>query len=416
MSIANNQKIILKNASIIDVNHETPSKRSNVVIENDVITAVTHENCSDSNAQVIDLANYYLLPGLIDCLVHVSATKFDLADTDIPETYRGIQAKKYLQDMLQRGFTSVRDAGGADDGLVMATQKGLIDGPRIFPSIKAISQTGGHGDFHGRHHHFDPCLCQEGGSSISVIADGVAAVRKTVREQIRQGATQIKIMASGGVASPTDRVENVQYSEDEIKAIVDEANHAGIYVMAHAYASNAIQRCIRNGVRTIEHGNLLNEETARLMAENNVYLVPTMVIYHAIQQIGKEEGCPADSIAKLDLVLKSAIHSVKLARAAGVKIGFGTDLLGPKAHKMQSDEFVIRLKGSETAHQIITSATAINAEILQQKDKLGVVKAGALADLIAVDKNPLDDISVLTGQGEHLFLIMKAGKIDKKLI
>ncbi len=411
-----NQKIILKNCRIIDVNHEKPSDPCHVIIENDVIQAITHEKCDDDNAKIIDLNNQYLLPGLIDCHVHVSATKFDLADTEIPETYRGIQAKKYLEDMLQRGFTSIRDAGGADDGLVLATANGLINGPRIFPSIKAISQTGGHGDFHTHHYHFDPCLCQEGGSSISVIADGVAAVRKTTREQIRQGATQIKIMASGGIASPTDRVENVQYSEEEIKAIVDEANHAGIYVMAHAYAPAAIQRCIKNGVRTIEHGNLLDAETAQLMHKNNVFLVPTMVIYHAIAHIGKDEGCPAESIAKLDIVLKNAIQSVKLAREANVKIGFGTDLLGPKAHKMQSDEFLIRSKGFETTHQIITSATAINAEIIQHKDKLGVIKAGAFADLIAVNGNPLDNISLLTEQGKHLSLIIKAGRIYKNKI
>lgn len=411
-----NNIIILKNASIIDVNHETPSKQCNIVIENDVIKAITHEKCDDQNAQIIDLANHYLLPGLIDCHVHVSATKFDLADSEIPDTYRGIQAKKYLEDMLQRGFTSVRDAGGADDGLILATANGLIDGPRIFPSIKAISQTGGHGDFHKRHHHFDPCFCQEAGSSIAIIADGVAAVQKATREQIRQGATQIKIMASGGIASPTDRVESVQYSEEEIKAIVDEANHAGIYVMAHAYAPSAIQRCVRNGVRTIEHGNLLDEETVALMHEKNVFLVPTMVVYHSIATIGKEEGCPAESIAKLDVVLKNAIRSVKLAREANVKVGFGTDLLGPKAHKMQSEEFLIRSKGFETAHQIISSATAINAEIIQHKDKLGVIKEGAFADLIVVAGNPLENLALLTEQGKHLSLIMKAGKIYKNTI
>lgn len=409
-------KIILKNASIIDVNHEIPSKPCNIVIEGGVINAVTHEDCHDENAKIINLENQYLLPGLIDCHVHVSATKFDLADNDIPDTYRGIQAKKYLEDMLNRGFTSVRDAGGADDGLVMATQNGLIDGPRIFPSIKAISQTGGHGDFHKRHHHFDPCFCQEAGSSIAIIADGVSAVRKAVRDQIRQGATQIKIMASGGIASPTDRVENVQYSEEEIKAIVDEANHAGIYVMAHAYAPSAIQRCIRNGVRTIEHGNLLDEKTVQLMYDKNVFLVPTMVVYHSIATIGKEEGCPQESIAKLDIVLESALHSVKLARQANVKVGFGTDLLGPKAHKMQSDEFIIRSKGFEAPHQIITSATAINAEIIQHKDKLGVIKENAFADLIVVDGNPLQDMSLLTEQGKHLSLIMKAGKLYKNVI
>ena len=249
-----------------------------------------------------------------------------------------------------------------------------------------------------------------------MIADGVAGVRKAAREQIRQGATQIKIMASGGVASPTDRIDNLQYSEEEIRAIVDEANHAGVYVMAHAYTPEAIKRCVLNGVRTIEHGNLMDAETAKLMHKHDVFLVPTMDVYHAAAKIGTAEGFPQDSLAKLDRVLQSAIHSVQLARDAKVKIGLGTDLLGPNAHKMQSEEFNIRSKGSETAHQIISSATAINAEIIQHKDKLGVIKAGSFADLIVVNGNPLDDISLLTGQGEQLSLIMKAGKIYKNKV
>lgn len=409
-------KIILKNCSLIDANHEKPSESCSVVIENDLIKDITREECKDQNSLIIDLKNHYLLPGLIDNHSHVTATQFDLSDTAIPESYRAIQAKDYLERMLQRGFTSLRDAGGADYGLVLATDRGLINGPRIFPSGKAISQTGGHGDFYARNEEFDPCFCRRGGSSISVIADGVAAVRKTVREQIRQGATQIKIMASGGVASPTDNIHNVQFSESEISAIVDEANHASTYVMAHAYAPEAIQRCVKNGVRSIEHGNLLDEKTARLMYEKGVYLVPTMVVYHAIAQIGKEEGFPAESLAKLSEVIENAIRSVEIARRENVKIGFGTDLLGPKAQAMQSEEFNIRKRGSETAHQIICSATAINAEILQHENKLGIIKPNAFADLIAVNGNPLNDISLLSGQGENLSFIMKAGKIYKNTI
>lgn len=409
-------KIILKNCSIIDINHEKPSHECNIIIENSIIKNIINETPSDENAYLIDLTGQFLLPGLIDNHVHITATQFDLADTIIPESFKALQAKKYLEDMLQRGFTSIRDAGGADYGLVLATESGLIDGPRIFPSGKALSQTGGHGDFYARNYPFDPCFCRQGGSSISILADGVSAVRKAAREQIRQGATQIKIMASGGVASPTDNIQNVQFSEDEIRAIVNEAYNANTYVMAHAYAPVAIKRCILNGVRTIEHGNLLDKETAKLMHEHAAYLVPTMVIYHAISQIGKEEGFPEESIAKLSEVLESAISAVEIARSENVKIGFGTDLLGPKAHKMQSEEFLIRSKGAETNHQIISSATAINAEILNKENQLGVVKEKAFADLIAINGNPLDDISLLTGQGKNLSLIIKAGQIIKNTL
>lgn len=410
-------KIVLENCSIIDVNHPKPSEPCHVIIEDHCIQAIRHEKCKDTNFKKIDLSGKYLLPGLIDNHVHVSATQFNLADADIPESYRAIQAKEYLEHMLQRGFTSIRDAGGADYGLVLGIEKGLIKGPRLFLSCKAISQTGGHGDFYSRSHPFDSyCFCHQGGSSISVIADGVPAVRKAVREQVRTGASQIKIMASGGVASPTDNIQNVQYSEEEIRAIVEEARHVNTYVMAHAYAPIAMQRCIKNGVRTIEHGNLLDRETAVLMRKEGVFLVPTMVIYHAIATIGKEEGFPPESLAKLEKVLASAIQSVEIARSENVKIGLGTDLLGPKAHQMQSDEFSIRKRGSETTHQIICSATAVNAEILQHAGKLGVVQEKAFADLIAVDANPLDNISLLCGQGEHLSLIMKNGKIYKNRI
>ena len=406
-------KIVLQNVQIIDVNHPTPSQFSNVVIKGDKITAITTEPVKDKTAQYIDLKGHYLLPGLIDNHVHLTASQFDLADTNVPDTYLAIQAKDYLEKMLQRGFTSVRDAGGAGYGLELATEQGLIKGPRLFRSGKAISQTGGHGDFQKRSHMMEPCLCHKAGSSISTIADGVDAMRKAVREQLRQGASQIKIMASGGVASPTDNIHNVQFSEEEIQTAVAEARHSSTYVMAHAYTPRAIQRCVKNGVRSIEHGNLIDRTTARMMREHGAFMVPTMVIYYAIAEIGRDEGFPEKSVKKVSEVLANALQAVEIARAEGVSIGFGTDLLGPRAHAMQSEEFNIRIKGIESAHDIICSATAVNAEILQQADELGVVKVGAYADLIAVDGNPLDDIKVLTGQGEHINMVMKAGKIFK---
>ncbi len=407
---------LFQNARIIDFNHETPSKLLDVLIDNGHISKIGEKISVDSEVKKIDLAGKYMLPGLIDNHVHLTAAQFDLADTELPETYIAIQSSQYMEDMLNRGFTSVRDAGGADFGLQLALDKELIKGPRLFRSGKAISQTGGHGDFYHRSETFDQCFCRQGGSSISMIADGISSVRKVVREQLRTGATQVKIMASGGIASPTDHIQNVQFSEEEIRAVVEEAHNAGTYVMAHAYAPSAITRCINNGVRTIEHGNLLDRPTAKLMKEKDAYLVPTMIIYHAIGEIGAEEGFPQESLKKLKDVVENALVAVKIAREEGVKIGFGTDLLGPRAGKMQSQEFVLRAKGSETPHQIISSATYINAEILQQEGKLGVIKEGAFADLIVVDGNPLEDISLLSGQGEHIPLVMKAGVVYKNLL
>lgn len=408
--------IVLENCSIIDVNNAQPSEPCNIVIQGGKIIDITREGFQDTSFEKVDLSGNFLLPGLIDNHVHLTAAQFDLADAHLPDTYIAIQAKEYMENMLQRGFTSIRDAGGAGYGLVLAQEKGLINGPRLFLSGKALSQTGGHGDFFPRNKPFESCFCRFGGSSISIIADGVSSVRKAAREQFRKGASQIKIMASGGVASPTDNVNNVQFSEDEIRAIVDEANHANSYVMAHAYAPAAIKRCVLNGVRTIEHGNLLDRETAKLMHEHNAYLVPTMVIYHAIESIGKSQGFPEESLAKLSQVIESALQSVEIARSEKVKIGFGTDLLGPKAHLMQGEEFIIRSKGVESAHDIICSATSVNAEIIQHSGTLGIIQKNAIADLIALDSNPLDDIAVLSGQGEHLSLIMKEGALIKNTL
>ncbi|PHQ80334.1 MAG: peptidase M38 [Coxiella sp. (in: Bacteria)] len=411
-----NKQLILENCCLIDANNAEPSAPCSVIIKDDVIDAITNERCTDEHAQRIDCSQQFVLPGLIDNHVHLLAAQFDLMDADLPEDYIAIQAKTYMERFLQRGFTTVRDAGGAGFGLKLAMERGLINGPRLFLSCKALSQTGGHGDYHTRNTPFDPQFCRCGGSNMSVIADGVAAVRKMAREQLRKGANQIKIMASGGVSSPTDRVQDVQFSGEEIRAIVEEAQHVDTYVMAHAYAPAAIEHCVRNGVRTIEHGNLLDAQAAALMREHGAYLVPTVVAYHAIASIGAEEGFPADSIAKVGEVLEVAVQAIEIAREAGVKVGFGTDLLGPRAHELQGDEFTIRGAGAETAHQIISSATAVNAEILQQEGTLGILQEKAFADLIVVDGNPLEDLSLLAGQGEHLVLIMKAGKIYKNTL
>jgi imidazolonepropionase-like amidohydrolase len=403
--------ILFTNCTLIDFKSKTLQKGYNVVVKNNLIEAVSTTMPEIKNAQVIDLKDKLLMPGFIDAHVHVTASELDLANEHIPTSEVSVQAARFMEDMLMRGFTTIRDAGGADLGLANALEKGLIHGPRLFYCGKAISQTGGHGDFR-KPVIGDLCSCSTSASNISVIADGIAAVRKAVRNEVRKGATHIKIMASGGVASPTDQVTNKQFSVAEIKAIVDEANNAGLYVMAHAYTHEAIVSCVTNGVRTIEHGNRLNEETAKIMKQYGAYLVPTLVVYESLAALGPKNNYPPESIAKIEQVRRAGIEAIKIARRAGIKIGFGTDLLGVEGQRWQAKEFVIR-GGAEEPFDTIYSATVVNAEILNQSGKLGVIAPGAYADLVVVDGNPLQDISLLSGQGESLDLIMKNGIIYK---
>ncbi len=384
-----------------------------VLVEGDRIKEVSDRPIQASDARVIELGGRCLMPGLIDAHFHAVAADPDLGRVDaMPKSLLYQHARGLLEGALQRGFTTVRDAGGADYGLAMAVTRGLIAGPRVFYSGKALSQTGGHGDF--RPLEGPPsggCLCCQGSLTMTRIADGVAAVREAARDELRRGANQIKIMASGGIASPSDPIWNLQYSEEEMRAIVWEARSWKTYVMAHAYTAEAIARCVNYGVRSIEHGNLIDGETARLCAANGVYVVPTLATYDALHRVGGDLGFPEVSLGKLDAVRGAGLEALEILRASGVKIGLGTDLLG-EMHRFELDEFRIRAQVLPS-HEILQSATSINAEILNREGELGVVAAGALADLIVIDGDPVADISALSGEGETVRLVMKGGAVFK---
>lgn len=402
--------LLLKNAVIIDATDQQPRNGYSIYIADGKIQEIGIDLPSRLGLKEIDLAGRTVMPGLIDAHVHVTAIDINLANTHYAESEVAIQAEKFLEAMLQRGFTSVRDAGGADWGLAEAVNKGLIKGSRLFFSGKALSPTGGHGDFRSKTAAFEPCGCCCPGSYLSRIADGVGPIRAAARDELRKGATQIKIMASGGVASPTDKITDRQYSKEEIRAVVEEAGDRDTYVMAHAYTPHAIERCVQCGVRTIEHGNLINENVAKLMAKEGVYLVPTLVTYKALTEIGKRLGFPEESMQKLSAVREQGLEALKIARKAGVKIGFGTDLLGVEGQTMQLQEFVIR-NAVESPREILTSATLINAEILQMQGKLGVIAPGAYADLLILQGNPFEDLSLL--REDCYEMILKEGVIYK---
>lgn len=402
-------ELLLKNGYVMDANRSKPELRS-ILISQGKIQEISSSIPFRNGVKEIDLQHRTVIPGLIDAHVHVTAIDINLANSQYPESEVSIQAEKFLENMLMRGFTTVRDAGGADFGLANAVNKGLIKGSRLFFCGKALSPTGGHGDFRYKTAPFEGCGCCCSGSNISRLADGVSDVRAAARDELRKGATQIKIMASGGVASPTDKITDLQYSEEEIRAIVQEAEDHGAYVMAHAYSPKAIERCLKCGVRTIEHGNLIEKETAKLMHEHNSFLVPTLVVYKSLAEIGKKLGFPEDSLQKLKIVREKGLEAIQIARKANVKIGFGTDLLGVEAHKMQLQEFSIRSQ-IETPTETLTAATLTNAEIIQMQHKLGVIAKDAYADLIVLKGNPFEDISFL--HEDQYELILKEGVIYK---
>ncbi len=358
----------------------------------------------------IHLGGRFLMPGLIDAHFHAYAAQVNLASLDDwPMSLLSQHARTLLEAALQRGFTTVRDAAGADFGLAAAVEQGLIKGPRIFFSGRALSQTGGHGDTRPVK-HFEPCGCGFQGS-LSQVVDGVDAVRKAAREELRKGAHQIKIMATGGLSSPTDPVWMLQYSDEEIRAAVEEAASRRTYVMAHAYTAEAIARVVKLGVRSIEHANLIDQPTAELVAQRGAYVVPTLVTYETLGEMGQELGLPANNIAKLKEIRTAGLTSIELCKAAGIKLGFGTDLLGV-LHAQQCREFLIR-REVLSPFDILHSATAVNAEILNQQGKLGTIAPGAYADLVVFDGNPLEDVNVLQPEAGGPCLVMKDGVIYK---
>jgi imidazolonepropionase-like amidohydrolase len=404
--------IVFRNAAILDGQETHRREGSDVVVENGTIREVAARPVSLRDAEVIDVGGRTLMPGLIDCHVHVVATMLNLgANAAQPNAIVTLKSVPILRAMLERGFTTVRDAGGADYALALAVESGIVAGPRLFVAGRALSQTGGHGDFRGRFDEREPCLCCRRAGMLARIADGVDGVRKAAREEIKAGAHQIKVMASGGVASPTDPIAYLGYSADELRAICEEAAAAQTYVMAHAYTAAAIGRAVACGVRTIEHGNLIDEDAARLMAAKGAYAVPTLITYDALAKFGAALGFPQDSIDKIEDVRKAGLQSLAIFKQAGVRMGYGTDLLG-ELHEHQSAEF--RLRAQVLApHEVICSATSVAAEILNMDGRLGVVAAGAIADLLVIDGDPLADLGVLEGQGQRIAAIMKGGKFVK---
>ena len=399
---------IFTDARVLDVVAGEYRTGQSVRITDGKIAEIGSSLKANKDSLEIPLNGKTLMPGLCDAHVHVTAYTADFAKLKATSPfYVGIKAFEIMGGMLARGFTTVRDAGGADHGLANAVEENPTAAPRLLFCGHALSQTGGHGDMRRPGEvSLHQCFCCSG---MGHVCDGITEVLRAAREEIRRGATHLKIMASGGVSSPTDRITSTQFTEEELRAIVNEANAANIPVMAHAYTSRAINRALKCGVKSIEHGNLLDQGSVDLMLDGDRFLVPTLVVYHALVQEGTEAGLSADMVQKTWEVLDAGLDALKLAYQQNVNIAFGTDLLGIM-HRRQLEVF--KLRSPVVANDdLVRQATCNAARLFNMEDQIGQVKEGLLADLIVIDGDPLDDITALTTPETSLKMVMKEGQI-----
>jgi len=399
--------ILLTNCLVFDGSSSELAEGRSILIEGDLIREVGSGALRSASARVLDMGGRFVMPGLIDAHFHCYGSDLNPAVVDqTSPQLRALHAKSIMEAALRRGFTTLRDAAGGDLSLATALRLGLIEGPRLFYPGLALSQTGGHGDLRTPGHQ-PLCACAYCGS-MSMVVDGPDEMRRAVRDQLRLGAHHIKLFVSGGVLSPSDPFWMDQFCDDEIRVAVQEAATRRTYVMAHAHTNEATLRCIRQGVRSIEHATAIEEDGAAAIVSAGAFAVPTLAIIEAVRRLGPRLGLPPIMQQKMEEVSRHALTSVELLRTAGACIGFGTDLLGA-AMDMQPLEFRLRREVC-TPIEILRSATSVNAALLQMEGKLGTVAPAAYADLIALDANPLDDIAVFE-QSQTLALVMRGGTI-----
>ena len=408
----NKKSLLFRNFGLLDPRFDEVRDGYEVLVEGDKFKEVSDKPIKSGSAQVIDCGGRVMMPGLIDCHVHCMHSEVYIRRLeDIPLTLNTARAAVRVRQMLDRGFTTVRDTGGSDWGLKAAIDEGLFPGPRLFIAGRSLGPTGGHNDNRARTQPPPSCFCCNAMVYLRQVVDGEDEMRRAVREQMRLGADHIKIMVSGGVASPFDPLDSLQFSIGEIEAAVEEAHAFGRYVCAHAYSAEAIQRAVGSGVRTIEHGNLIDDDSAKLMASKGAYVVANIVAYVAIKERAAQFGMLPEMLEKNEAVLEGGYRSLEICKRNGVKVAYGSDLLGALAND-QSREFSIRTT-VVPAIDVIRSATLIGAEVVRRPGKLGVIEPGAWADLIVVDGDPLKNIQLLEGQGRHLSAIMKGGNFHK---
>lgn len=400
---------MVRNATVLDTTTMTYAERQVVVIEDGIIVDVADSPVGGADVD-IDARGRFVLPGLIDAHVH-----FRLATLDVRSLARwsevqfGINMARLAAATVDRGFTTVRDLGGDVNGLIRSIADGHARGPRIVRAGLMLTQTGGHGDIRTGEIEVASCGCTLDSSIMSIVADGPDAVRKAARHLLRDGSDFIKIHVSGGVASPADPLDSVQYTSDEIRVVVTEAQHRGTYVAAHAYSSEAIAMAVEAGVHSIEHGNLMDDQAAALVAQAGAVVVPTLVTYQAMDDIGRQHGFPEANLAKNAVVLESGLASLERAQRAGVTLGFGTDLIG-EAQVRQNDELAIRAR-VQSATDVLRSMWIVNAQLCRLEGRIGVVQPGAFGDILISEVDPIADITAFARHETALTHVLQHGKV-----
>lgn len=398
--------LIIRHAGLVDPDAETVLPDQRIRIADGTFVEVGPDTDRSVDSDEIDATGRFAVPGLIDCHVHVTAHSADEhALTMDDPSYVAARAAVELRATLRRGFTAVRDMAGATEGLARSVTEGHIDGPRLFFGGKALSQTGGHGDLRQSGQQvYDTHYATPG---LGRVCDGVSEVRRAARDEIRRGATHLKLMLSGGCSSHADRIDSLQFSADEIRAAVQEATAAGIYCGGHAYTTAAVVRGLELGVRSIEHGNLMDSSAIPLFLQHNAFYVPTLVTYEALADEGHRHGMTTDGLAKVATVRAGGLTALELAHRGGVDIVYGTDLLGDMRRR-QSAEFRIRA-AVQPAAAILRSATTAAARLLDRAGTLGVIAEGALGDLILTEHDPLADITVLADPAGEITAVIRDG-------
>lgn len=401
-------RTVVRNGAVLDTSTMSFNDDT-VVIEDGLIVAVGDED-TDSADMSIDAAGSYVLPGLIDGHAHFRLASFDFrALVRWSEVEYGIVMASLARATVERGFTTVRDLGGDVTGLMRAIRSGNTLGPRIVRAGHMLTQTGGHGDTDGGARAVPSCACSLRSDHFSIIADGAEAVRKAARHILRDGSDFLKIHVSGGVASPSDPLDSVQYTPNEVEAAVTEASHRGTYVTCHGYTSEAIQMAINAGVQCVEHGNLMDLATAQLMVDSGATLVPTLVTYKAMNEFGAAMGLPQANLEKNAVIYASGLSSLETARSAGVVMGFGTDLIG-ESQTMQNQEFAIRAE-VQSAKEILHSMWTVNAQLCRMEGLIGVITPEAHGDLVISTINPLDDLRAFADHERALTHVIQAGRV-----
>ena len=415
---ANAQPILIQDVRIFN-GVDLELEAGHVLIDEGVIQRVSADPIdAPADATVIDGANRVLTPGFIDLHTHLTMQSPSSQENDHP-TVSGANAARMARFYLDSGFTSIRDAGGTHPDFARAINSGSLYGPRVFPSGAIITQTAGHGDWRSPQ---DPHPTLESGTPYqlggqSIIADGVDRTLMAVRENLKDGATQIKIMGGGGVMSAFDPIHTLQPSPAEIRAAVQAAGDWGTYVLAHAYTSEAVQRLVENGVKCIEHGLLIDEKTAKLVADNDVVISTQLTVYRTIQNM---PGLSQNNLDKLALVLAGQENLIRLIKKHRITTGFATDFIYG-GYTLLSQEFTNRAE-YWTPAEILRQATSESAKVIRMSGKLnrygnfGEIREGWVADLLLINGEPLEDISVFEDPDSSLALIMKDGAIVKNAL